>query len=90
VQHARLTEHITPYNDVSVQALESLKQVTGSSQAALAAINQSITQQAYQIAFNELFYALAIIFLLLIPIIWTTKPPFSPKGGGGGEGGSGH
>jgi DHA2 family multidrug resistance protein len=86
VQHARLTEHITPYNDISVQAIEGLKQVTGSSQAALLAINQSITQQAYQIAFNELFYALAIIFLLLIPIIWTTKPPFTPKTGAGDAG----
>ena len=86
VQHARLTEHITPYNDVSVQALEALKQATGSSQAALMAVNQSITQQAYQIAFNELFYALAIIFLLLIPIIWTTKPPFAPKTGAGDAG----
>jgi DHA2 family multidrug resistance protein len=86
VQHARLTEHITPYNDVSVQAIDALKQATGSTQAALAVINQSITQQAYQIAFNELFYAIAIIFFLLIPIIWTTKPPFAPKGGDGGGG----
>jgi DHA2 family multidrug resistance protein len=86
VQHARLTEHITPYNEVSVQALAALKQATGSGQAALAALNQSITQQAYQIAFNELFYALTIIFLLLIPVVWTTKPPFTPKTGGGDAG----
>ncbi len=79
-QHAHLTEHITPYRDVSVQALESMTAFFGDSSRALAALNDTITRQAYQIAFNELFFALTIIFIVLLPIIWTTKPPFVPDG----------
>ena len=84
VQHAHLVEHITPYNDVSIQAINAIKQMTGSTQSALMLLDQSVTQQAYQISFNELFVALTIIFALLIPVIWTTKPPFTPNTGAGG------
>ena len=52
-----------------------------------ALVNQLITQQAYQLSFNELFYALGWVFLLLIPLIWLTKPPFTPKIGGAPGGG---
>jgi DHA2 family multidrug resistance protein len=40
-----------------------------------------ITQQSYQIAFNELFHSLGWIFLGLIVVIWLAKPPFMAKAG---------
>ncbi|WBG62007.1 hypothetical protein ELR50_03535 [Pseudomonas citronellolis] len=36
-------------------------------------------RQAYQISFNELFHALGWIFLILMSVIWLTRPPFSGK-----------
>ena len=70
-----------------MQTLEQLSQANGGDPApGLALINQLITQQAYQISFNELFHVLGWLFLLLIPLVWMTKPPFSAKHGGGDGG----
>ncbi len=85
VHHAQLTEHITPYDPVATQAVQQLSQ-GGDSTGALALINQIISQQAYQISFNELFHALGWVFLLLIPLVWMTRPPFTPKAGASGGG----
>ena len=87
VHHAHLAEHISPSNPQAMQTLEQLSQANGGDPApGLALINQLITQQAYQISFNELFHVLGWLFLLLIPLVWMTKPPFSAKHGGGDGG----
>ena len=46
-----------------------------------------ITQQSYQMGFNELFHALGWIFILLIPVVWLTRPPFTAKSSAGTAGG---
>lgn len=43
-------------------------------------LGRTITQQAYQIGFNELFQVLGWIFLILMSVIWLTRPPFAGKG----------
>lgn len=79
--HARLTEHITPYSDSTRQAMTQL----GSSQTtqqSLAQINGMITQQSYQMSFNDVFTMLSGVFVLLIAVTWLTKPPFVSGGAG--------
>jgi DHA2 family multidrug resistance protein len=82
VHHSQLTEHITPY-DQSTQA--TLSQL-GDSQHTMGVIEQMITQQGYQISFNEVFRALGWIFFALIIVIWMARPPFSAKAGAGAGG----
>ena len=77
VHHERLGEHVTVFDPVTVKTLGDL----GGSGEAVAMINQSITQQAYQMSFNEVFHVLGWIFLSLIAIVWLAKPPFEPKAG---------
>ena len=84
--HAHLAEHISVYDPVASQTVQQLSTQMGQP-GALALVNQLITQQAYQLSFNELFHALGWVFLLLIPLIWLTKPPFTPKIGGAPGGG---
>jgi DHA2 family multidrug resistance protein len=76
--HARLSEHITPYDPTTQAALTQL----GGTQTGPAMINQIITQQAYQLSFNEVFHALGWVFLSLIIVVWLAKPPFVAKSGG--------
>ena len=83
VHHEQLAEHITPYNPVAHAAIRDL----GGGQTAMATINGMITQQAYQISFNEIFYVLGWIFLGLILVLWLAKPPFGAKGGAAAAGG---
>jgi DHA2 family multidrug resistance protein len=77
--HEQLTEHITAYDPTSQAAISQLGH--GDVQGASSLINNMITQQGYQIAFNEVFHALGWIFLGLVLVIWLAKPPFGAKAG---------
>ena len=75
VHHARLAEHITPYNQTAQTALQHMDAI-GDRGAGLALVNHMITMQGFQISFNEIFHALGWIFIGLIAVMWLAKPPF--------------
>ncbi|HEY4091491.1 MAG TPA: DHA2 family efflux MFS transporter permease subunit [Luteibacter sp.] len=79
VHHERLAENITPYNQTAQATLNQIGH--GDSTYAAASVNQLITQQAYQISFNEVFYLLGFVFMALIFVVWLAKPPFAAKAG---------
>jgi DHA2 family multidrug resistance protein len=83
--HEQLTEHITPYSPTAQAAMEHLSQ--GNPQRGASVLNGMITQQAFQISFNEILHALGWIFLSLIVVIWLARPPFVAKGGPAAGGG---
>ncbi|PWK92470.1 DHA2 family multidrug resistance protein [Fulvimonas soli] len=83
VHHAQLTEHVTPYDATTQSAVQQL----GGGEHASVMLNQMITQQGYQISFNEIFHMLGWIFLGLILVIWMARPPFAPKAGPAAGGG---
>ena len=78
LHHAQLTEHITAYAPTARHALTRF----GPGERGAALLNLEITRQGYQIGFNELFHVIGWVFILMIPILWLAKPPFSPKAGG--------
>jgi DHA2 family multidrug resistance protein len=82
--HEQLAEHITPYNPISQAAMQQLGH--GDAQLGGSIINGMITQQGFQISFNEVFHALGWIFIALVVVIWLAKPPFTPKAGGAAGG----
>ncbi|MEO8998584.1 MAG: DHA2 family efflux MFS transporter permease subunit, partial [Rhodanobacter sp.] len=77
--HEQLAEHITAYSPTSQAAISQIGQ--GNPQVGASVINDMITQQGYQISFNEVFHALGWIFIGLVFVIWLAKPPFSAKAG---------
>ncbi len=44
------------------------------SEQALGQVNRMIDQQAYTLAVNDVFFASAMIFLMLIPVVWLSRP----------------
>ena len=79
VHHEQLAAGITPYSPTAQTAISQLGRgdaTTGSSM-----INNMITQQGYQISFNEVFHVLGWVFLSLIVVIWLARPPFAAKAG---------
>ncbi|MBN8888099.1 MAG: DHA2 family efflux MFS transporter permease subunit [Rudaea sp.] len=85
VHHAQLTEHLTPFDPDTQQAVATLGR--GDDPVAYRVLDNMINAQAYQISFNELFHVLGYIFLSLIVVIWFARPPFGARAGGGGGGG---
>lgn len=78
--HAQLVEQATPYNPTFNQAVTQMGQLGFTRDQAHGLINNMATQQAAQLGVNDLFYISAAIFVLLIALIWITKPE---RAGGG-------
>jgi DHA2 family multidrug resistance protein len=79
--HEQLAEHINVYNPIAQTALDRIG--GGDLQQGAGVINGMITQQGYQISFNEVFHLLGWVFMGLMLVIWLAKPPFSAKGARG-------
>ncbi len=75
--HEQLAEHINPYNPAAQAAMQHIGQ--GNPQRGATVLNGMITQQSFQISFNEVFHVLGWIFIALIVVIFLAKPPFTPK-----------
>ncbi|MBR7986965.1 DHA2 family efflux MFS transporter permease subunit [Burkholderia cenocepacia] len=81
--HAQLVEQANPYNPTFDQAVTQMGNLGLSQSQAHGLINNMATQQAAQLGVNDLFYISAVIFVLLIALIWITKPE---RAGGGDAG----
>ncbi|CAI8696307.1 MFS transporter [Burkholderia cepacia] len=81
--HAQLVEQANVYNPTFNQAVTQMGNLGLTQNQAHGLINNQATQQAAQLGVNDLFYISAVIFVLLIALIWITKPE---RAGGGDAG----
>jgi DHA2 family multidrug resistance protein len=81
--HAVLTEHIRTDSPGWLHTQQTLSNLGAADTQSLAYAEQVISQQASTLAVNDLYVLFAVIFILLIPIVWFAKPPFLAKAGGG-------
>jgi DHA2 family multidrug resistance protein len=84
LHHAQLTESVNRGNDAAMQTLNQLAASGMNNEQALATINRTIDQQAYTMAVTDLFYLSSLMFLLLIGVVWLTKPKLGAAAGDGG------
>ncbi|CAN7388386.1 DHA2 family efflux MFS transporter permease subunit [Trinickia sp. LjRoot230] len=73
--HAQLTERASAFDPTFTQSMAQMGANTGlnaSQQYGL--FDRLVTQQAAQLGVNDLFYVSSIIFVLLIALIWITRP----------------
>ncbi|MFO1507611.1 MAG: DHA2 family efflux MFS transporter permease subunit [Lysobacterales bacterium] len=82
--HATLVEHFTAYGERTRQGIALAH---GNTELFAGYMNRVINQQAVQMSFNTVFYALGWIFIALIAVIWLARPPFIPKAGSASGGG---
>ena len=73
LHHAQLTEYVSPSVGATQSVVSGLASAGLSPDQALGTINRLVDQQAYMLAANDVFYASAIIFLLLIPVVFLAK-----------------
>lgn len=74
MHHTQLTESVHLGNFATTQTLAGLGNAGLSPEQALAQVSRWVDQQAYMLALNDVFYASAVIFMLLIPVIWLSHP----------------
>lgn len=84
MHEVRLAEHLTA-NGVETQNYASqLNQVGLQGDGVWQQMQNLIHQQGTMLATSEVFWCIAILFFLLMGLIWLTKPPFGIAGGQGG------
>ncbi|MDB5843899.1 MAG: drug resistance transporter, EmrB/QacA subfamily [Polaromonas sp.] len=81
MHHAQLSEFVNPGSVAANCALSGLASAGLTPDQALATVNRLVDQQAYMLAANDVFYASALIFLLLIPLVYLTRPTHAGAGG---------
>ena len=81
MHHAQLSEFVNPGNVAANSALTGLASAGLTPDQSLATLNRLVDQQAYMLAANDVFYASALIFLLLIPLVYLTRPTHAGAAG---------
>jgi DHA2 family multidrug resistance protein len=81
--YATMTEHITPDSPAWDAYQAQLAALGVHGDAALAATAQVINTQALTMGANDIFRMLAVLFVMLVPMVWLAKPPFRAVGTGG-------
>lgn len=83
VHHTILAEHVQADSSGWQNMHQTLHGMGWPDQNVLAYTEHLVTQQASTLAVNDIYSLFAVIFLLLIPVVWLAKPPFSVRMGGG-------
>jgi len=88
LHHSQLTEQANSYNPIftySVAQAQSTLQVGASN--ALAFVENGLNAQAAMLGLNDIFWLSAIIFIVIIPLIWITHPGKDAAAGAAAAGG---
>lgn len=85
--HAQLAESVNTGNAAATSTLAQLGAAGYTPDQALATVNRLVDQQAFTMAATDIFFVSAVLFLLLISLVWTTRPQ---RGGAGGDVGGAH
>ena len=74
LHHAQLAEHTGPQNPAFGQAVQALTAQGMPEQTAWAVIDRTMSIQASTMAATDIFWISAVLFLVLIGLVWLTKP----------------
>ena len=80
MHHAHLSESVNTGSTATNNALSGLASAGLTPDQALATINRLVDQQAYMLAASDVFYASALVFLALIPLVFLAKNITSNSG----------
>jgi len=83
LHHAQLVEHVSRADPQTLDALGRLSALGMGPEQAYAYLNRLVDQQAYTMAALDLFQASAYLLMLLVPLVWLSRPAKQPAGAQG-------
>ncbi|WP_038208647.1 DHA2 family efflux MFS transporter permease subunit [Xenophilus azovorans] len=86
LHHVQLAEAVNQGSHAASHTMGVLAGAGFSPEQVLAQINRLVDQQAFMLATADLFYGSALLFLLLVPVIWLARPV---RGGAGADAAAG-
>ncbi len=84
MHHAHLAEAIHPGSQAATDALAGLQARGLDATQALAMLDRLVNVQAYVLSADDIFYGSAVLFLLLVPLVWLARPQRSGAHDAGG------
>ena len=87
MHHAHLAESMQHGNGALTQTLGTLEAGGLSHEQALGVVNNLLTQQAFMLSTQELFYGSELLFLALVGLVWLARRPST--GGAGADAAAG-
>jgi DHA2 family multidrug resistance protein len=81
--YAQLTQHVSPDSPAWADYQAALAAQGVSGDAAYATTAKLINTQAMTMGANDIFLGIAVLFIVLIPLVWFARPPFRAVGTGG-------
>ncbi|WP_069353313.1 DHA2 family efflux MFS transporter permease subunit [Burkholderia cenocepacia] len=88
LHHARLVEVASANNPVFVDSIANLQALMHSdSPKALGLFESLLNAQATMLALDDIFWISSVIFIVIIPLIWITRPSRSSASGAASAGG---
>jgi DHA2 family multidrug resistance protein len=88
LHHVQYAENLAQGSPAAAEAVAGLQGGGFTAEQAWGQINRLVDQQAYTRAADDIFLASAVLFLLLIGLIWFTKRP--ARGGAAADAGGAH
>ena len=86
LHHAQLVEHLTPDNPAASQALATLQAQGMGTQQSYALVNRLVDGQAFMRSADDIFYVSAIIFIVMIGLVWLARPQMGGAGAAASSG----
>jgi DHA2 family multidrug resistance protein len=83
--HATLTEYVSQSQPATTQYMQHLSHLSLSATQRLGYIDQIVNREGLTLAVNDVFYLCAVLFVMLIPVLWFARPPFGSAGGAMGH-----
>jgi DHA2 family multidrug resistance protein len=87
LHHAQLVEHLSASSPAATDAIGKLASAGLSAEQSYGLLNQLVNQQAFTMSAVDLFNASAVLLVLLIPLVWLSRPT---RGAGAGAAGGAH
>jgi len=80
--HATLAEHLNNTNAATQQFVQGIGGAGAMGDAPWAVIDGIVNREALTLAVNDVFLLYAVLFVVMIPIVWLARPPFGNVGPG--------
>jgi len=83
LHRSRLSESLSLFDTNTRHVVDTLQGLGMAPDQAYGQLERMLVGQSYMLATNDIFWIVGVLFLALIPLLWTTRPPFSAGPGGG-------
>jgi DHA2 family multidrug resistance protein len=83
LHRSRLSESLSLFDTTTRHAVDTMQSLGMATDQAYGVLERMLVGQSYMLATNDIFWLVGVLFLVLIPLLWTTRPPFSAGAGGG-------